>query len=368
MCMKKTSLTILSVILLASCGNNNNNEQKVQQPDVYPTEVISRRDATLETTFPVTIRGTEDVEIKPRIDGWIVDVYVDEGAVVRKGQSLFRIDSPIAQQAVTTAEAAVNSAQAQVNTAQTNVDRMTPLAEREIISEVQIRTLRNVLDQARAALQQSEAQLKNARAQLSWTDVTSPVNGVVGKINLRQGNLVNSAVVLTTVSSIGNVFANFSLNEKALMDLLGTLEGNTQAEKIKNIPEVTLTLNGGMVYPEKGKVETISGVVDINTGSVNMRAVFPNPNGILKSGASGTITIPRTVENVFVIPQKATFQQQDKVLVYKVQGDSVVNTIISVLPMPGGKEYAVTTGLSDGDRIVTDNLISLSNGRKIRVQ
>lgn len=364
--MKKTSLAILSVLVLASCGNKS--EQQEQQPDLYPTEVLSKRDATLETSFPVTIRGTEDVDVKPRIDGWIVDVYVDEGAIVRKGQRLFKIDSPQSQQAVTTAEAAISSAQAQVNTAQVNLDRMRPLAEKEIISNVQILTYENALTAAKASLAQAQAQLKNARATLSWTDVTSPVDGVVGKINLRQGNLVNNGTVLTSVSSIGNVYANFSLNEKAIIDLLGTLEGKTQTEKIKNIPEVTLTLNGGNVYPEKGKVETISGVVDIATGSVNLRAIFPNPGGILKSGSSGTLSIPRTLNDVFVIPQKSTFQQQDKVLVYKVQGDSVVQNIISVLPMPDGKTYAVTGGLSDGERIVTDNLISLSAGKKVRIQ
>jgi len=245
---------------------------------------------------------------------------------------------------------------------------MRPLAEKEIISNVQILTYENTLQQAKASLAQAQASLTNAKATLSWTDVTSPVDGVVGKINLRQGNLVSNASILTSVSSIGNVYANFSLNEKALIDLLGTLEGNTQAEKIKNIPPVTLTLNGGAEYPEKGKIETISGVIDVNTGSVNLRAIFPNSSGTLKSGASGTISIPRTVEDVFVIPQKATFQQQDKVLVYKVQGDSVVQNIISILPMPGGKSFAVTKGLSEGDRIVTDNLISLSSGKKISLQ
>lgn len=366
MSMKKTSLAILSVLLLASCGKKD--VQKEQQADVFPTEVLNKQNATLETVFPVTLKGTEDVDIKPRIDGWIVDVYVDEGAIVTKGQRLFKIDSPQAQQSLATAEAAVNSAQAQVNTAQVNLDRMRPLAEKEIISNVQILTYENALQQAKAALAQAQASFTNAKATLSWTDVTSPVNGVVGKINLRQGNLVNNSSVLTSVSSIGNVYANFSLNEKALIELLGTLEGKTQAEKIKSIPPVVLTLNGGAQYPEKGRIETISGVIDVSTGSVNLRAIFPNSNGTLKSGASGTIAIPRILENVFVIPQKATFQQQDKVLVYKVQGDSVVQNIVSVLPMPGGKNYAVTNGIAEGERIVTDNLISLSNGKRIRVQ
>ena len=152
------------------------------------------------------------------------------------------------------------------------------------------------------------------------------------------------------------------------MDLFNNLDGKTQAEKIKNLPEVTLTLADGTVYPEKGTIETVSGVVDVTTGSANFRAKFPNNQGILRSGTSGTISVPKTMDSVFVIPQKATFSQQDKTLVYKVQGDSVVQNIISVIPTPDGQNYVVTNGLNDGERIVTDGLATLSNRQKIKVQ
>lgn len=366
--LKKTSVAIFSVLLLASCGNKSNEQQVQEQPEAYPTEVLSRQSATLETTFPVTIRGQEDIEIKPRIDGNILDIYVDEGSVVRRGQRLFRIDSPSAQQSLATAEATVASTQAQVNTAQVNVDRFRPLAERGIVSNTQLQTYENALSVARATLSQAEASLANAQAMMSWTTVTSPVDGVVGTLPYRQGSLVNSASVLTTVANISNVYAYFSINEKDLMGFLSTIEGNSQAEKIKNMPPVTLTLADGSVYQEKGQIETISGVVDIATGSVNLRAVFPNKSGLLRSGSSGNIAIPRVLEDVFVIPQKSTFSQQDKVLVYKVQGDSVVQNIITVTNMPDGQRYAVTSGLNEGDRIVTDGLITLSNGKRITVK
>jgi len=364
---KKTSLAILSALLLASCGNGSQ-EPQTKQPQAYPTEVLNKQTAVLETKFPVTIKGQEDIDIKPRIDGFILDIYVDEGSVVRKGQPLFKIDSPQALQSLRTAQATVQSAQAQVNTAEVNVNRIRPLAEKDIVSVTQVQTYENALQTAQATLAQAEASLRNAESMISWTTVTSPVDGVVGTIPFRQGSLVSSANVLTTVANISNVFAYFSLNEKDLMGLLANLEGSTQAEKIKNMPEVTLILADGSIYTEKGKIETISGVVDVRTGSVNLRASFPNKHGLLKSGSSGNISIPRTLEDIFVIPQKATFQQQDKILVYKVQGDSVNQNIISVIPMPDGKNYAVTAGLTEGERIVNDNLISLSNGQKIVVQ
>ncbi len=363
---KKTSVAIFSVLLLASCGKKAQETQ--QQPDAYPTEVVKKQTANLETSFPVTIKGQEDIDIKPRIDGFIVDIYVDEGSVVRKGQRLFRIDSPQSQQAYTSAQAQVSSAQAQVNTAEVNVARIRPLAEKGIVSNTQLQTYENAYQTSKSTLAQAQATLSQAQATLSWTTVTSPVDGVVGVIPFRQGSLVNSSSVLTTIANINNVYAYFSMNEKELMTMLNRLEGNTQAEKIKQLPEVSLILADGSVYPEKGKVETISGVVDVTTGSVNFRAIFPNKQGLLRSGSSGKIVIPRYLEDVFVIPQKATFAQQDKILVYKVVGDSVSQSIISVQATPDGKNYAVTNGLTDGERIVTDGLITLKNGQKITVK
>ena len=249
-----------------------------------------------------------------------------------------------------------------------DVDRYRPLAEKGIVSEVQLLTYENAYETALATLQQAEATLKNAQATISWTTVTSPVNGVVGSIPYRTGSLVNSSNTLTTIANTGNVYAYFSLNERRLMDFLDGVEGSTQSEKIKNMPPVTLVLSDGSEYEAKGRIETITGTVDITTGSANFRAEFPNQSGKLRSGTSGKIIIPKVLEDVFVIPQKATFSQQDKVLVFKIQGDSVSQQIISVQTMPNGQDYAVTGGLTDGDKIVSDGVATLRNGMKISVK
>lgn len=365
--VKKIVLGATALLVMVSCGNKNANPAGGGQaaPQKYTTAVLAEQSAQLETVYPVTIKGKEDIEIRPRIDGFIDAIYVDEGSVVKKGQSLFKINSPSADQAVTTAEAAVSSAKAQVQTAQLNVDRIKPLADKGIVSVTQLNTYQNALLSSQATLEQANAQLKNAKATKSWADVTSPVDGVIGAIPYRQGSLVNSTNALTTVANTSNVFAYFSMNEKALTEFLNTLEGKTQAEKIKNAPEITLTLADGTVYPEKGKLETITGVVNIATGSANFRAEFPNTHGELRSGTSGKISIPRTLSNVFIIPQEATFAQQDKLLVYKVQGDSVVQKTITALSTPDGKQFAVTDGLQSGDRIVLKGVATLTNGKKI---
>ncbi|WP_080903799.1 efflux RND transporter periplasmic adaptor subunit [Parabacteroides sp. Marseille-P3160] len=356
----------LSLLLMNSCGRKQ--ESAETPPQKYPTEVLSAQSAELQQIFPVTIRGREDVEISPRVDGFIDAIYVDEGSVVRKGQALFKINSPKSEQDYNTAKAAVESAQASVNTAKLNVDRIRPLAEEGIVSQVQLQTYENAYKSALAAKAQTDAALANARATLSWATVTSPVDGVVGTITYRLGSLVNSANILTTVANIGDVYAYFSMNEKTLMNWLKGLPGTTQAEKIKQLPPVSLILADGSEYEAKGKIETISGVVNVTTGSANFRAQFPNEHGLLRSGTSGRIVIPQHMDSVLVIPQKSTTQLQNKYLVFKVQGDSVVQKTIEVLPMPDGKRYVITEGLSAGDRIVTDGAITLKNGQKIAVE
>lgn len=348
---------------LSSCGKKQEAEQTEKQ--MYPTMIVNEQSTELLSVYPATIKGKEDIDIRPRIDGFIDAIYVDEGSIVRKGQQLFKINSPQAEQALTTAEANIRSAKAQVNTAKINVDRIRPLAEKEIVGNVQLLTAEDSYQSAIAVLAQAEAALKNAQATISWTNVTSPVDGIVGAIPFRLGSLVNSANVLTTVANTSNVFAYFSLNEKELAVFLNTIDGETQAEKIKNMPEVILTLADGTVYTEKGRVETITGTINVTTGSANFRAEFPNKQGLLRSGTSGKVSIPRSMENVFVIPQKATFAQQDKILIFSVQGDSVMQKVISVISTPDGKNYAVTGGLSNGERIVLDGVATLSNGKKI---
>lgn len=364
---KRLSVGLFSILLLASCGQKQGGPGEMP-PQEYPTALLTELDAELESVYPATIKGQEDIDIRPRIDGFIDAIYVDEGSVVSKGQSLFKINSPQADQALLTAQASVASAEAALRTAELNVVKTRPLAEKGIVSNYQLQTVENAYTSGQASLTQARAALTNAQATKSWTNVTAPVSGVVGAIPFRLGSLVNSANALTTIANTNNVYVYFSLNEKDLLDFLRDTPGNTQAEKIKQFPPVSLILSDGTTYSEKGKIETITGVVNTGTGSVNFRATFSNPNGTLRSGSSGKVSIPTHKQNVFVIPQKATFAQQDKVLVYKVQGDSVVQALVSVLSMPGGQDYAVTEGLSSGDKIVTDGVATLRNGKKIKVQ
>lgn len=369
--VKKVFLPFIIFLIIISCGNKSNNKLDIISSRVYPIQVVKKQTAILESVFPIIIRGEEDAEIKPRVSGYIDQVFVDEGEVVTKGQALFSINSPNSDQDLASAIATLESAEANLKTAQLDVERMRPLAQKEIVSSVQIQSYENTLTVAESRRNEARVALNAAQVITSWTTVTSPIDGVLGSIPYRSGNMVTDATTLTTVSKTDKIYAYFSINEKALTELLGTLKGKTQKEKISNIPKVSLILADGSTYYEKGKIVSISGAVNTQTGSVTLRAEFPNKEGLLLSGASGKISIPRELHDVFILPQKATFAQQDKIVLYKVvkdkknQSDSTVQSIITVLPLPDGKNYAVTSGLEEGERIVFDGVATLGNARKI---
>ncbi len=349
---KRIALGAFALLMFVSCKKSTAPVNVVVQQD-YPVVAVVTQDVELLSVYPAVLKGQEDIDIKPRVEGFIDAVFVDEGSIVNKGQALFRISSPSAVQQL-------ESAQASYNTAVTDLERMKPLAEKGIISDVRIKTYENMVASTKAALAQ-------AKANIGFTTVTSPVSGVVGAVPFRLGSLVNSSTILTTVANTDRIIAYFSLNEKELLEFMRQWEGHSQAEKIKNMPAVKLLLADGSEYEETGRIETISGVVDATSGAVNFRASFSNEQGLLRSGTSGKVMIPRVLKNVILVPQKATLSQQDKTIVYKVQGDSVVQKVISVKSTPDGKSYAVLDGLVAGDKIVTDGVATLKNGKKIKL-
>ncbi|MDE5734127.1 MAG: efflux RND transporter periplasmic adaptor subunit, partial [Duncaniella sp.] len=312
----------------------------------------------LQTTFPATIKGKTDIDIRPQVTGFITKVHVDEGQRVRKGQVLFTLDQVQFNAAVDQARAAVNSAQTAVNTAQMTADSKKTLREKNIISEYEYQLCLNQLSQAKAQLANAKASLVTAQKNLAYTTVTSPSDGVVGTIPNREGSLASpsSAQPLTTVSDNSQVYAYFSLTEKDLLGLVGDGE-RTMDAAIKNMPAVKLRLNDGSLYPLEGKVATVSGVIDNNTGASSVRALFANPNGVLRSGGTGQVVMPNVKNDALLIPQKATFELQDRRFVYVVNdSNKVVATPIAIEAVNDGKNFVVTQGLKPGDRIAVEGV------------
>ena len=351
---------------MASCGGEKQ-QQQATAPQIA-TLTLSTSDATEESVYPATIKGKTDIDIRPQVTGFITKVHVDEGQHVRKGQTLFTLDQVQYQAAVDNALAAVNSAKTHVKTAQMTVDTKRQLLAKNIISDYEFQLADNDLQTANAALAQANAALTTARKNLAYTVVTAPSDGVVGTIPNREGSLASpsSAQPLTTISDNSDVYAYFSLTEKDLLNM--TANGSrSMAQAIDSIPAVPLRLADGTEYPFTGKVATVSGVIDNNTGAASVRALFKNPSGMLRSGSTGAVIIPQEQTGVIVIPQKATFELQDRRFVYVVNdSNKVVSTPITVNPNTDGKNFVVTSGLKPGQRIAVEGVgTKLNDGMTI---
>jgi len=372
--MKNTIFTgaIAALIILSSCGKGKEDTDAAAAaaaPKTFKTVTLEPMSATLNNDYPATIQGQQNIEIRPRVEGYIEKIFVDEGAVVKAGQPLFKISAPQYEQEVRTATASIKSAQADVSAARLAVNKVKPLVDKEIVSKYELESAQFNYEAAMAVLAQANASLANARTNLGFTTVTSPVNGVVGSIPFRLGSLVGSTTQepLTTVSSIGNVYAYFAFNEKQLLALTKDSTNVSLAAKIKEIPDVTLLLSDGTAYAEKGKIETINGLINTATGSVNLRARFPNNKGIIRSGSSTKVRIPQDLKNVILIPQSATFELQDKRFAAVVGKDGKTqNAVITVNDNTVGNFFVVESGLKAGDQVVIEGVATLKEGTQIK--
>ncbi|HIU88752.1 MAG TPA: efflux RND transporter periplasmic adaptor subunit [Candidatus Caccomonas pullistercoris] len=361
----KSKIAYLTLCLaLAGCGNKT---QIPQASNEYAVREIKTTECNLSTSYPATIKGIQDIEIRPKVSGFITKVHVDEGDFVRRGQVLFSIDRVQYEAAVKSAEAAVRVARTTVSTQKLTVKNKKMLHEKKIISDYDMEMAENQLASAEAQLASARAQLIDARNNLSFCSVTSPSDGVVGTIPYRVGSLVSSstAEALTTVSNISKMYVYFSMTEKQLLEYTKGTDGVKGA--LAAIPAVSLQLADGSTYNQTGKVTNVNGVIDIATGSVSMRATFDNPQKILRSGGSGSVVFPIHMDNAILVPQKATYEIQDKHFVYVVGKDNKVkNTEITVLPQNDGTNFVVTGGLKAGERIVVEGVNTLSDGMAIK--
>ena len=327
---------------------------------------VKAADKELSTSYSATIRGRQDIDIYPQVSGTIEKLCVTEGQTVRRGQLLFVIDQIPYRAALKTAVANVEAARAAMATAELTYNSNKELYAQKVVSEFSLKTAENTYLTAKAQLTQAEAQEVNARNNLSYTEVKSPSDGVVGALPYRVGALVgaNLPYPLTTVSDNSDMYVYFSMTENQLLAL--TRQYGSMDEALKNMPEVELILNDNSVYNKKGVIESISGVIDRQTGTVMARVVFPNESRLLHSGASGTVVVPSIYKDCIAIPQGATVQMQDKVVVYKVVDGKAVSTLITVAGISDGREYVVLSGLQSGDEIISEGAGLMREGTQVK--
>ncbi len=337
-------------------------------PGEYAAMTVATTDREIPVNYSATIRGRQDIAIYPQVSGTISQLCVTEGQRVSNGQTLFIIDQVPYKAALQTAEANVAAAKAGVATAQLVYDSKKELFSRNVVSQFDLSTAENQLLTAKAQLAQAEAQRVNAANNLSYTVVKAPANGVVGTLPYRVGALVSPSMPqpLTTVSDNSEMYVYFSMTENQLLNL--TRQYGSLANTLKSMPEVQLLLNDGSTYTEKGRIESISGVIDTSTGSVQIRAAFPNKDGLLHSGGAGNVVVPSIYKDRIVIPQHATFELQDKVYVYKVVDGKASASMVAVEKISNGREYIVNSGLTPGETIVTEGVGLLREGTPIRIK
>ena len=352
-------LIIFAILLVVACRQSGDQGQQrggSSQPQPYPVIEIPRMTLTTWRAYPANIEGTNSSEVRAKVSGYITKVLVEEGQQVRKGQVLFELETQ-------SMSAEADALQANVEAAQLEVDKLGPLVEQNIVSPVQLRT-------AEARLAQARSSYQSAVASIGYASIKSPVDGVVGTIHYRKGALVNAQdrLPLTRVSAIGKVYARFAMNEKDFITFMNSADGHTIDEKIKNKPKVKLLLANGQTYSHEGIIETVSGDIDPRTGTVSFRATFDNPEGLLRDGSSGTVLLPEAFENAPVVPALSTFEQQNRTLVYVVQGDTLVAAAIDVLAEVD-KLYVIGKGTVEaGTIILAKGANKLRPGTRIKPQ
>jgi len=360
--MKRSQLLFPSlwlITLLYSCRDGSAAAGNgAMPPPSLPVIIASMLPATTYQDFTASVQGKRDVEIKPQVDGYLTSIEVDEGAYVHKGQPLFIIDKRPFEEQLNNAKAAMVAARASMENAQINVDKLKPLVENNVVSDVQLKSAQAIYNNAHAAVDQSQAAMESARINLNYTTITAPSDGYVGTIPFKTGSLVTKGMAdaLTVVSETKDMRVYFSMSEPDFLQFKLKYPGNTIADKVKQMPPVQLVLADNSVYPQPGRVELVEGQFDKNLGAIKFRASFPNAEGMLRSGSTGKVRIPTTLKSVLVIPQDATFELQDKVFVYTV-GDS--NKIVTRPLSISGRTtnyYFVSDGVKQGDKIVLSSM------------
>ena len=368
--MKMKNVIITSFILalvLSSCADKNQ-APTAPPPPVLPVLAITSANTITDSEYPASIQGTVDVEIRPQVSGNLDRIFVDEGAYVNKGQTLFKINERPFREQLNNALASLHAAEAALINANLEVDKLTPLVQNKVVSDYQLKTAKATQKIAAANIEQAKAMVGSAKINLGYTNVTAPVSGYIGRLPKKQGSLVSATDVepLTTLSDVHEVFAYFSLGETDFINFKEQYAGSSLGDKIKKLPPVTLILADNSAYPKTGKIDMVDGQFDKTTGAITIRATFPNANGVLRSGNTGRIRLGLNHNDAILVPQAATVEMQDKVFVFTVGKDNKVTKMPITVVGKSGTNYLIKDGVKSGDQIVLSGIDKLQDGQAIQ--
>ena len=354
----------LSVLVgLASC--NLDMPQEVQTS--FETLTVKKSDIEVPIKFSAKMKGQADVTITPQVGGQLTKICVTEGQQVKKGQTLFIIDQRNAQLNLEAAQANLQAALASENSAKLEWESNKNLYEKKIVSKYMLDNSENSYKQAQAAVAQARASVNNAKVNLSFCTITAPVSGLIGEIPVRTGDQVMPGTQLTMVSGNTQMDAEFSVAESLVEEMVSV--GTKASDRdiiMSSMPDVTFVMKNGTEYTHKGRVSSLTGMVNATTGTIACKATFPNPEGQLFSGIQGTVVLPYAEKDVILVPQVAVVKMQDRQLVYKVQADSTATAVsVTTEDVGNGQDFIVRSGLNVGDRIVTVGANNVQEGQRV---
>lgn len=358
---------VIIASVFTSCDfnkNSNDDSNDLLLPIIY----VDTATAIIDKEYMGSIEGKINVEIRPQVEGILEQIFVDEGDFVQEGQPLFQIDVSAYREIYNNALANENVEKAKLRNAELEVERLEPLIDNEVIAPVKLETAKSNYQIAKASLAKATAAVASAKINMEFTTIKAPVSGYIGRIPKRIGNLVakSDKEPLTYLSDVSDVYVYFSMSET---DYLYFSRSNNQSpDSLKNsslgtlLPEATLFLADGAEYSEKGMIDAISGQINRSTGSISLRASFPNSKDLMRSGNTGTIKIMETRKGVIMIPQEVTTNIQDKIFVYLLDSENKVQLREIKTEGSTDKRFIVSEGLKSGDRIVKTGFNKLSEG------
>lgn len=364
--MKRIIAAVL-ILIVYSCSGDKNANVAAPAPSL-PVLTISNAAAVTSVTYPASIQGTVDIEIRPQVNGNLEKIFVDEGQYVTKGQSLFKINEQPYREQYNNALASLHAAQAALLNAQLEIDKLTPLVQNKVVSDYQLKTAKASHSIALSTIEQAKAIVASAKINLGYTLITAPVSGYIGRLPKKQGSLVGVTDVepLSRLSDVHEVYAYFSLSENDFIQFKEQYPGITISDKIKKLPPVQLLLADTKAYAQSGHIDMVDGQFDKNTGAITLRATFPNPQGLLRSGNTGKIQLQLDHANVLLVPQESTMEIQDKIFVFTVGADNKVTKQPILVSGKSGTDYLVGDGVKSGDKIVFSGFENLQEGTVIQ--
>ncbi|MCY4779251.1 efflux RND transporter periplasmic adaptor subunit [Sphingobacterium sp. UT-1RO-CII-1] len=367
--IRKLCMLLIATAFL-SCKNDRQQDQHHEEVESYQTITVNPQKTTIHTDFPVTLKGIQDVEIRPKVNGFIADILVDEGQKVSKGQLLFRLFAPEYEEQLVQSQAAIQSIEAEMEEAKLQIEKTKPLVQEGVIGKYELESAQHQLKNKTAQLNQAKSVRKSAEVNVEYTQIRAPFDGVMDLVPYKKGSLVSSSSPnpLTRISDISRINAYFSINEKQFFDWMEKSGGKSVSDYINEQGEINLILPNNQLFNKKGIVDMVSGQVDPKTGSIVLRAIFPNPDQVLRSGNSAKLRVYEKLDSALIIPQRATVEIQGNRFVYKVDGEGMVTSVAVDLwdHTPSNEYFIVKSGLIAGDRIIAEGVAGIREGVKIK--